>query len=105
MGEQIGFYEEYFWVISDDQIRELREGGPGHLIYSELEYEYKLSDSEKISFVFMMDRAPIGIDKAGFGLKIKKCPYGLYQGKMSVAIDGDIDWNKNNWTLNNMKKG
>jgi len=41
--DQIGFYEEYIWVISDDQIRELRGGGPGHDTDSELEYVYKLS--------------------------------------------------------------
>ena len=103
--DQIGFYEEYIWVISDDQIRELREGGPGYIMYSELEYEYDLSDSEKISFVLGMKRAPVGINKAGFGLEIKKCPDGLYYGMMSVAIDGDVDWNKNNYELNKMKEG
>merc|ERR1712130_798344 len=96
---------EYIWVIPDDQIRELKEGGPGSQIWSELEYEYKLSESEKISFVFRMNREAIGRDKAGFGLKIKKCPDGLYNGMMSVAIDGDVDWNYNNWNLNGMKEG
>merc|ERR1712062_229338 len=103
--DQIGFYGEYIWVISDDQIRELREGGPGSEIWSELEYKYKLSDSEKISFVFRMNREAIGLDKADFGLKIKKCPIGLYSGMMSVALDGDVDWNNNNWPLNDMKEG
>merc|ERR1712062_969422 len=103
--DQLGFYEEYIWVISDDRIRELREGGPGSEIWSELEYKYKLSDSEKISFVFRMNREAIGLDTAGFGLLIKKCPDGLHSGRTSVAIDGDVDWNRNNWSLNKMKEG
>merc|ERR1711879_3260 len=40
-----------------------------------------------------------------FGIKINECSYGFYDGKISVAIGGDIEWNCNSWDLKHMKEG
>lgn len=104
--EHIVFLKEYIWVLTDDQIHELREGGPGYEIWSELEYEFKVSESERISFVFNLQRPLIGTNKTCFGIKVTKQvgSSSYYFGSMSVVIDGDTDWELNNWKLYNMKE-
>ena len=106
---------EYVWVLHDDQLVDLKGGGliemppsfriaarDSYGVYSE-EFIYKLSGSDSVVFVFVVQRAGVGQNKAVLGIEIKQCPKQI-GGTMSVMVD-ELKWFKNGYNLNNLKKG
>ena len=100
----ICFVQEHLWVIHDEQLAKLQKCSAREWIFSE-EYHYDLDGGKQMSFAFAVIRKDGDSNKAGIGMKIRNCPDGMCKnGKISVIVD-EVDYCKNGFHLNNMKRG
>ena len=83
--------EQYHWILSKDEIVQLKTGIASHKIW----HEEKMKYGDDIEFIIGLSReANTGATEAGIGLRIKSLPTETCSGRYSIMVEA-IDYTKN----------
>ncbi len=96
-------YEQFIWILDNEQVNKLKYGQKDKLIYSQEDFFYTLSKNVKVKVKFGISN--MSSDKyTGFKLNIEKLSLKSVSGIFSCAVD-ELRWFKNGWNVSNLSEG
>eukprot|EP01084_Bolivina_argentea_P182844 315592_1 len=96
-------YEQYIWILDDEQVNKLKYGQKDKWIFSKEEFFYALSTNVKVQLTFGI-RNRSADNYTDFKVRIDKLSLTSVSGRLSCAVD-EFSWFKNGWPFSNLSQG